>query len=61
MFYRLITKESVMHLSENGMLFYEIGSEQALDVIAIMEENGFRDVCCRKDYAGNDRIVYGRL
>ncbi len=61
LFYRLITKESVMHLSENGMLFYEIGSEQALDVIAIMEENGFRDVCCRKDYAGNDRIVYGRL
>jgi len=61
LFYRRITKESVMHLSEDGMLFYEIGSEQAEDVIAIMEEAGFRDVDCRKDYAGNDRVVFGRL
>ncbi len=61
LFYRRITKESVMHLSGDGMLFYEIGCEQAMDVMAIMEEAGFHDVVCRKDYAGNDRIVFGRL
>lgn len=60
-FYRRITKESIGYLSEGGMLFYEIGCEQALDVMEIMKEAGFRDVACRKDYAGHDRVVFGRL
>ena len=60
-FYREITKKSKDHLSEGGMLFYEIGCEQAEDVIKIMQAEGFSDVLCKKDYAGNDRVVYGRL
>lgn len=61
LFYRRISTESIAYLSEDGMLFFEIGSEQAGDVTAVMKEAGFHDVACRKDYAGNDRVVFGRL
>ena len=60
-FYRKITKESKEHLSEGGMLFYEIGCEQAEDVRKIMQAEGFCDILCKKDYAGNDRVIYGLL
>lgn len=60
-FYRKITKESKEHLSEGGMLFYEIGCEQAEDVREIMQAEGFCDILCKKDYAGNDRVIYGLL
>ena len=59
-FYRDITKQSKAYLEDGGYLFYEIGCEQAADVMAIMQAEGFLEVTCRKDYAGNDRVVYGR-
>lgn len=60
-FYRRITSESKEYLTAGGYLFYEIGCEQAEDVKAIMRNEGFLEVECRKDYAGNDRVVYGKL
>lgn len=59
-FYRRITKESRAYLTEGGYLFYEIGCEQAEAVMEIMHSEGFGEVCCKKDYAGNDRVVWGR-
>ena len=60
-FYRRITRECKEYLSESGFLFYEIGCEQAADVMKIMQNEGFCEVKCQKDYAGNDRVVYGKL
>lgn len=60
-FYKIITKESVKHLSENGMIFYEIGSDQKKSVIDIMAENGFNSICSVKDLAGLDRVVYANI
>lgn len=59
-FYRRITKGCKEHLAEDGFLLYEIGCEQAEDVMAVMRNEGFTEVVCQKDYAGNDRVVYGR-
>lgn len=59
-FYRRITRESKFHLTEGGYLFYEIGCEQAEAVMTIMEKEGFTDISLKQDYAGNDRVVYGR-
>lgn len=59
-FYRRITKESVSYLVADGFLLYEIGCEQAADVMSILAEAGFTNICCRKDYAGKDRVVYGK-
>ncbi len=59
-FYRRIAAESKAYLADGGMLFFEIGCEQAEAVREIMEAEGFYDIVCKKDYAGNDRVVYGK-
>jgi release factor glutamine methyltransferase len=59
-FYREIVKESPAYLNGGGMLFFEIGYDQAEEVRHLMEEAGFKDVTVVKDFAGLDRVVYGR-
>ena len=59
-FYRKIVKESPDYLNGGGMLFFEIGYDQAEDVSRLMEEAGYKDVTVVKDFAGLDRVVYGR-
>lgn len=58
-FYRRIAESAVNYLSGGGMLFFEIGCEQAADVRSIMEAAGFREIEVVKDFAGLDRVVYG--
>ncbi len=58
-FYRRITAESGSYLSGGGMLFFEIGYDQAEAVSRLMEEAGFLEINVVKDYAGLDRVVYG--
>lgn len=58
-FYRRIAQEVGRHLNGGGMLFFEIGCEQADAVREIMEEAGFREIQVVKDFAGLDRVVYG--
>lgn len=59
-FYRRIVKEAKEHLCPGGMLFFEIGCEQAQAVSALMEEAGYREVTVCRDFAGLDRVVHGR-
>ena len=58
-FYRRIAGDAGACLNGGGMLFFEIGCEQAEDVRKIMEEAGFREIEVVKDFAGLDRVVYG--
>jgi release factor glutamine methyltransferase len=60
-FYHRITLDSKEILNEDGMIIYEIGHDQKQDVMNILVENGFCQVECLKDLAGNDRVVLGRL
>ena len=60
-FYREIVKGSKTHLVSGGMLFFEIGYDQAADVTELMKQAGFVDITVEKDYAGLDRVVYGTL
>ncbi|MCI9221019.1 MAG: peptide chain release factor N(5)-glutamine methyltransferase [Lachnospiraceae bacterium] len=60
-FYRRITQESREYLVGGGMLFLEIGYDQAGDVRELMEKAGFLEINVVKDYAGLDRVVYGTL
>lgn len=59
-FYRQITIKAKEFMNKGGYLFYEIGCDQAGDVIRIMQEAGFKNVRCQKDYAGNDRVIFGQ-
>lgn len=60
MFYREIINKSREHLKNFGYLIVEIGHDQGEDVSRLFEENGFNDVCVKKDLSGNDRVVIGR-
>jgi release factor glutamine methyltransferase len=60
-FYRRIAKEGKDYLKREGMLFFEIGCDQAEAVSRIMEENGYNEVTVVKDFAGLDRVVCGSL
>ena len=58
-FYRRIIEESKITLNENGILAFEIGHDQGLDVRILMEEAGFSNVKLVKDLAGLDRVLLG--
>lgn len=60
-FYRRIVDESKLVLKENGILAFEIGHDQGIDVKTLMEKNNFKDVRVIKDLAGHDRVVIGCL
>ncbi len=56
-FYRLINSKWADKLSDNGLLFLEIGNEQGKDVSSLL--TNFKDVKTVKDLYKNDRIVTG--
>lgn len=59
-FYRRIVMEAGAFLSRDGILAFEIGHDQGSAVMQLMRDGGYHDVCCKKDYAGNDRVVFGK-
>lgn len=60
-FYRKIIAQAGEYLYPGGMLFFEIGCDQAQAVSQDMIRAGYRDVEICKDLAGLDRVVYGRF
>lgn len=56
-FYRKIAAQSPRFLTPGGALVLEIGAGQGASVTALLGENGFKQITCKKDYAGRDRIV----
>lgn len=59
-FYRRIVAEAGEYLYPGGMLFLEIGYDQADEVSGLMQKAGYKDVTVCQDLAGLDRVVYGR-
>lgn len=59
-FYRRIIKDSKDYLKTNGMIFFEIGFDQAEEVSNILEENGYHDIVVKKDLSGLDRVVVAK-
>ena len=59
-FYRHIVKIAPQNLNADGMLIFEIGIGEG-DAVAKLLENNFTDIKIKKDLAGIDRVVTGRL
>lgn len=57
-FYRYIIKKWSEKLKSDGIFLFEIGEDQGKDVLALLEDNGFKGHII-KDYNGHDRIVIG--
>lgn len=60
-FYRKIIEESRNYLTGGGMLYFEIGHDQAAQVSELMQAAGFIEIEVVKDFAGLDRVVHGVL
>lgn len=58
-FYRKITEESKEYLKLGGILAYEVGYDQAEEVMKIMQNNGYNKIYTKKDLQGIDRVVIG--
>ncbi len=58
-FYRRIIAGAADYLYSGGMLFLEIGYDQAEAVCELMTVSGFKEVEVVKDLAGLDRVVFG--
>lgn len=60
-FYEKILVKAKEYLNPGGILLFEIGSDQGESVPALMEQAGFIEITVKKDYAGLDRVVMGKL
>lgn len=61
-FYRKIIKESYQYLKYGGYLCLEIGFDQKIDVIELIEnEENYTNTYSKKDLYDNDRIVVTRV
>lgn len=58
-FYRAIIPKAYSSLNDGGILAFEIGYDQGKSVPALMKDF-FHEIYIKKDYAGNDRMVYAQ-
>ncbi len=59
--YQHLTRQASAHLNPGGWLLVEIGCQQAAAVQQLFSAAGLSDVYLREDYAGQPRVVGGRL
>ena len=59
-FYRAIAEHYQKALRPGGALALEIGWQQREAVTALLAENGWVEIVCKKDYGGNDRCITAR-
>ena len=58
-FYRRIVPEALPHLKAEGILFLEVGSDEADAVLSMMRGFGYENTGILPDLAGNPRTVRG--
>lgn len=61
-FYRKIISKGYEYLKFNGYICLEIGYDQKIDVIELIEnEEKYVETYCKKDLYGNDRVIVTKL
>ncbi len=60
-FYRIIAKQGKQFLQSNGAIAVEIGYNQKESVMKLFEVEGYKEIYCKKDYLGNNRVVVARI
>ena len=57
-FYRRIISEAMDHMTDEGILAFEVGINQAQVVAELCCKAGFKATAIRKDYADIERMVF---
>ena len=60
-FYRILANQAKEYLKPNGYLCMEIGYDQKEKVEQLLKENGYKNIYCKKDLSGNDRIIVAKI
>ena len=60
-FYDKIADLALKHLSENGLLFFEINQYLGKETLGILTKKGFKNIELKKDFVGNDRMIKANL
>lgn len=55
--YRILTRQAQGYLKPQGWLGLEIGYDQKKAVTDLLLKAGFKDVKCRQDLSGHDRVI----
>lgn len=61
LFYRHISMMAKQKLLPGGALYFEINEALGKEVVALMEELGFKAVTLKQDMFGKDRMVKGKI
>lgn len=56
-FYDRIAELALNHLSEDGVLYFEISHSKGEKVVNLLKEKGFKDIELQKDISGNNRMI----
>lgn len=57
-FYKKIIKDAANYLKEDGTIFLEIGYDQKEEVMGLIKQTKqYKTIECKKDLAGNDRMI----
>lgn len=59
-FYKTITRESKEILNSKGLIAFEIGKDQGIEVSEILSSFGYKNIKIIKDLSGFDRVVIGK-
>ncbi|MCW9033590.1 MAG: peptide chain release factor N(5)-glutamine methyltransferase [Rhodospirillales bacterium] len=57
--YKEIPEQAIQFLKPNGLLVFEVGIHQALDVSGLLQKNGYSQIGIKKDLSGIERCVSG--
>lgn len=60
-FYRRIISNAKSYMNDNGLIFFEIGYNQANSVEELLKNNLFADIIVTKDLAGLDRVIKSKF
>jgi release factor glutamine methyltransferase len=61
LFYKAIAEFAANHLTDNGLLFFEINESYGQQVVELLADKGFKNIELRKDMSGRDRMIKATL
>lgn len=59
-FYKIISRQSKDILNASGLIAFEIGKDQGIEVSEILKSFGYKNIKIIKDLSGLDRVVIGK-
>ena len=56
-FYKAIADYASAHLTQDGLLFFEINESYGKETVELLVDKGFKNIELRKDMSGRDRMI----